>query len=160
MNKKVLFDENLLNAHEADFNFKRLIEGVDFEYIKEVLFYVRRGHHSIDLMSISDPLSFKSMFDYYQKVYLYLCEFSIYLSDEQRLKLRKQIIYRQNSIFYSLRFLQKMGNCNFIFFTLIDNIKKSEFSLLRRVMLLFGICFVYLFKKGYNFILINEFKNC
>ncbi|RYJ50878.1 glycosyltransferase family 2 protein [Flavobacterium petrolei] len=160
LNKKVLFDENLLNAHEADFNFKRLIEGVDFEYIKEVLFYVRRGHHSIDLMSISDPLSFKSMFDYYQKVYLYLCEFSIYLSDEQRLKLRKQIIYRQNSIFYSLRFLQKMGNCNFIFFTLIDNIKKSEFSLLRRVMLLFGICFVYLFKKGYNFILINEFKNC
>ena len=159
LDEKVLFDENLLNAHEADFNFKRLIEGANFEYIKEVLFYVRRGHYSIDLMSISDPLSFKSMFDYYQKVYLYLCEFSIYLSNEQRLKLRKQIMYRQNSIFYSLRFLQKRSNCNFIFLTIIDNIKKSEFSLWRRMLLLFGISFVYLFKKGYSFILVNEFKN-
>lgn len=158
LNGKVLFDEDLLNAHEADFNFKRLIEGANFEYIKEVLFYVRRGHHSIDLMSVSDPLSFKSMFDYYQKVYLYLCEFSIYLSNEQRLKLRKQIIYRQNSIFYSVRFLQKRSNCNLIFFTLVDNIKKSKFSLSSQIKLLLGITIVYWFKKGYNFVLIKEFK--
>jgi glycosyltransferase involved in cell wall biosynthesis len=155
---KKLFDESLINAHETDFNFRRLIEGGKFCYLTDIHFLVRRGHQSIDLNSISDPESFKSMFAYYQKVYLYLCQFSIYLSNEQRLRLREFIIYKQVMIFYSLRLLLKRKDSSFIFFALIKNLKKSNFSGQNILRLLLGIISVYLFKKGYCLIFIKQFK--
>jgi glycosyltransferase involved in cell wall biosynthesis len=158
LNDKILFDEHLVNAHEADFNFKRLIEGAKFSYIKEVLFYVRRGHESIDFLSTKNPESFKSMFKYYQKVYIYLLSSSDHLSPIERLRLRKIIIYRQNSIFYSLRFLIKRKECKLIFYTLINNIKKSQFSLLERIQLSLGVVSINLFKKGYKLLFIKNFK--
>lgn len=129
LNRKILFDENLLNAHETDFNFKRLIEGGSFEYIKEVLFYVRRGHESIDFNSVKDPENFKSIFVYYQKVYDYLCTPSVYLTTSQRYILRKEIIRRQSSSFYTIRFLQTRKECREVFLSLIKNVKKSGFYL-------------------------------
>lgn len=158
LNNKILFDEHLVNAHEADFNFKRLIEGARFIYIKEVLFYVRRGHDSIDFQSVKNPESFKSMFEYYQKVYVYLLSSSDYLSAIERLELRKKIIYRQNSIFYSLRFLQNKKESKLIFSTLIDNIKKSQFSLQEKTRIFLGLISINFFKKGHNLLFIKKFK--
>ena len=152
LNKKVLFDELLLNAHEADFNFKRLIEGAKFEYIKEILFYVRRGHESIDLNSIKDPFIIKSMFDYYQKVYIYLCQFSVYLSINQRLELRNHILFKQNCIFYSLQILKYKDKHNEVFFVIIDNIRRSKFKVFYQLQLIIGILSIYIFKKGYRLI--------
>lgn len=155
---KKLFDESLTNAHETDFNFRRLIEGGRFYYLTDIHFFVRRGHQSIDSNSINDPESIKSMFVYYEKVYQYLCQFSVYLSNEQRLRLKKYIIYKQLMIFYSLRLLLKRKNSSLIFFTLLKNVKKSNFSGLNILRLLAGIISVYLFKKGYALIFIKKFK--
>lgn len=155
---KILFDEELKNAHEADFNFKRLIEGANFEYIQEILFYVRRGHESIDFMSVSNPDSFRSMLVYYQKVYDYLCCPSNYLTDNERYILRKSIIYRQNSLFYSLRFLQSRSKSHKNFCLLIRNVHKSKFSITKKIKLFSGLSLIYLFKKGYKFAILKDFK--
>lgn len=156
---KKLFDESLTNAHETDFNFRRLIEGGQFYYHTDIHFLVRRGHQSIDLNSINDPESIKSMFVYYEKVYEYLCQFSVYLSNEQRLRLKKYIIYKQLMMFYSIRLLVKRKNSNFIFLKLLKNVKKSNFSGLNILRLFLGIISVYLFKKGYALIFIKQFKD-
>ncbi|MEZ7503850.1 glycosyltransferase family 2 protein [Flavobacterium sp. Arc2] len=158
LKEKKLFDESLINAHETDFNFRRLIEGGRFYYLTDIHFLVRRGHQSIDLNSINDPKSIKSMFVYYEKVYQYLCQFSVYLSNEQRLRLKKYIIYKQLMIFYSLRLLLKRKNSRFIFYTLLKNVKKSNFSGLNILRLLLGITTVYLFKKGYALLFIKQFR--
>ena len=155
---KKLFDESLTNAHETDFNFRRLIEGGRFYYLTDVHFFVRRGHQSIDLNSNNDPESIKSMFVYYEKVYRYLCQFSVYLSNEQRLRLKKYIIYKQLMIFYSLRLLVKRKNSRFIFYALLKNVKKSNFSGLNFLRLLLGITSVYVFKKGYALLSIKQLK--
>jgi glycosyltransferase involved in cell wall biosynthesis len=154
---KYLFDETLHNAHETDFNFRRLIEGGRFCYIRDVLFYVRRGHQSIDHEANKNPLSLQSQFDYFQKA------FNILNNDEKLLvglkirELKKYLIYRQVHFFYDIRamldFRKNINN----FKVVLNDLIKADLYFFDFLRLFLGILFVLFFKKGYALIHIKKF---
>lgn len=157
LENKSLYDETLHNAHETDFNFSRLIEGANFFYSNEVLIYIRRGHESIDSDSNSNINSLKSMFTYYQKVFLYLNSPSPLLKNNERKILSHYILYKQLMVLYNLRkvsfsvFITKKN-------ILLTNLLKTELKFNAKVKILFGIFLSILLKKGFVFFDLNELK--
>jgi glycosyltransferase involved in cell wall biosynthesis len=156
LNGKNLFDETLFNAHETDFNFSRLVEGARFKYLKEMLFFVRRGHVSIDSKSFNIN-SFSSMLKYYQKVFLYLISPSSVLRNEERKLLSKFVLYKQLMILHNARFMS-------VFclrkekFTVFTNISKTNLDLTSKIKICFGLFLLIFFKKGYRFFDLKELK--
>lgn len=154
---KELFDETLSNAHETDFNFRRLIEGNRFCYLKEILFYVRRGHKSIDSESISNPVSLQSLFDYFQKVFEYLNSDKSILSAEENSQLKKYVMYRQLYFFYEIRLLlsyqESVNNFRIIF----KNLLRVKINFFSSFKIFIGTLTILFFRKGYGLIHIKEF---
>lgn len=152
-----LFDETLYNAHETDFNFKRLIEGGKFCYLEEVLFYVRRGHQSIDKESINDPLCLQSQFDYFQKVYQFLNSSNEVLEDAKINKLKKYVIYREVNFYYEIRNLSCFKESINNFKLILKDIANVNLRFLEILRLFFGIIVILFFKKGYWLIHLKKF---
>lgn len=157
LTNKELFDEDLYNAHETDFNFRRLIEGARFYYIQDVLFYVRRGHQSIDRESINNPISVKSQFDYFQKVYTFLNVSNSILGNLKISELKKYVIYRQVHFFYDMQsefsFSDNFKNIKVIFRNLLE-VKINSFNFLR---VLVGLVIILFLRRGYSIIHIKSF---
>lgn len=157
LTNKELFDEDLYNAHETDFNFRRLIEGARFYYIQDVLFYVRRGHQSIDRESINNPKSVQSQFDYFQKVYTFLNISNSILGNFKINELKKYVIYRQILFFYSMRsklnFTDTLKKVKIIFRNLFE-VHINSFDFLRAVV---GLVIVLFLGRGYRIIHIKSF---
>jgi len=155
---KNLFDETLHNAHETDFNFARLIEGAKFQYLDEVLFYVRRGHQSIEGNFARDSDSFLSIFKYYQKVFVYLKSDSTHLDKTDRQDLSKFILYKQlmllsnlRRILYVISFRAEMSQ---VFF----NMFSAQLKIRNQIKIFFGLFLLIFFKKGYRFFDLDELK--
>lgn len=155
---KRLFDESLSNAHETDFNFARLIEGAKFQYSKEVLFYVRRGHNSIDLKAQTNRSDQLSMFKYYQKVFLYLTSNKSSFGRKRQRILTKFILLKLLMVLYRLRkissiiyFLKELN-------TTLLNVFKAKLEFKTTVKILVGIFLLVFFKKGYRFFDLEELK--
>lgn len=153
---KILFDEELYNAHETDFNFRRLIEGLRFFYLQEVLFYVRRGHQSIESESINNFLSLESQFIYFQKVFDYLNSKKV-SNDLEFTVLKKYVIYRQVFFYYAIRRLVVYSKSARLFKIIISNILKSNINFCSSLRLIFGLLSINFFKKGYSLIHLKEF---
>ena len=160
---KKLFDENLLNAQESDFNFRRCTEGLNYFFLKEYLVFVRRGHSSI----ISPKNNYKkiqSQYDYYNIIYNYLKEESnlvvseIKPSGEKLYHLQQFCIHRKLSFFNAIRncsfFLKKNDVMNAI--DLIKNLIGMKISFFLQLKTILGILIILFFNKG--FVLINDFK--
>ncbi|KFC58151.1 hypothetical protein FEM08_30730 [Flavobacterium gilvum] len=154
---KLLFDETLYNAHETDFNFRRLIEGAKFCYLEDVLFYVRRGHSSIDSESINNPFSLQSQFDYFQKIFDYLNSENNFLDDVKTLQLKKYVMYRLIHFFYQLRLILGYKECINNFKIILKNLLSLKTSIFSLVRILMGIIIILFFKKGYNLISIKKY---
>ena len=143
-----LFDETLFNAHETDFNFRRLVEKMNFEYSTEILFTVRRGHDSIDRNSNIDINSLQSKFDYFQKVFNYLLE-----NIDHSTRDMMYVLQRQLGVFYIIRNLDSDFNSNFKNWkTLNKNIWKSPFRNVYFVKYIFASALILVFKIGYSFV--------
>ena len=154
---KELFDETLSNAHETDFNFRRLIEGLNFRYYKDFLFYVRRGHQSIDSECSYNVTSLQSQFDYFQKVYFYLNSNKNIPFENKNQELKKYVFYRQILLFYQIRLLVgswiSFKNPRLLF----KNISKIKLPLLTYFKIYFGIVSVLFLKKGFSIIHLKKF---
>jgi glycosyltransferase involved in cell wall biosynthesis len=155
---KKLFDENLHNAHETDFNFARLIEGAKFQYLDEVLFFVRRGHQSIDGNLDQDINGYLSMFKYYQKVFGYLKKESDFLNNKQRKELSRFILYKQLMIINNVRRIGSIKSFPSEINKLVFNTLQIHLKLINRIKILFGIFLLVFFKKGYRFFDLDELK--
>lgn len=157
LTNKELFDEDLYNAHETDFNFRRLIEGARFYYIQDILFYVRRGHQSIDRKSINNPKSVQSQFDYFQKVYEFLKDSKCILETGEIEKLKRYVIYRQVIFFYQIRVLVGFKKSTTNFKLVLKDLLSAKLHMFEVFRLILGIVMVFLFKKGYWLIHIKKF---
>jgi glycosyltransferase involved in cell wall biosynthesis len=154
---KHLFDETLHNAHETDFNFRRLIEGGRFCYIENVLFYVRRGHQSIDQEAFNNSLSLQSQFDCFQKTFNFLNKDNEILEDIKIKELKKYVIYRQVHFFYDIRLRIDFGKSINNFKIVSNDLIKSNLCFFDFLRLFFGMMFILFFKKGYGLIHIKKF---
>lgn len=164
LDNKDLFDENLLNAQESEFNFKRCIEGVRFRFVTSFLVYVRRGHASIISTNNSNYKKIQSQYDYYNFIYKYLkgsdgkYPQDIKPKGEMQVFLLKYCIHRKLSFFSSVRngtiFFKKIDFKNTI--DLMHNINDLKIPHLLKLKTIFGILLLFLFNKG--FVFINEFK--
>lgn len=157
LNDKELFDETLSNAQETDFNFRRLTENVRFCYIKDVLFFVRRGHKSIDSEASTNPISLQSQFDYFQKVYKALNINNYNIEKEKIEKLKQYIIYRKMHFFYEIRLLVKFNKSIKNFKSILENLKNVKLSYYDAVRLYVGITVIILTKKGFRLIHLKRF---
>ena len=147
--KKDLFDESLYNAHETDFNFRRLIERMRFKYSTEVLFSVRRGHDSIDKSANTNINSLQSKFDYFQKVYNYTLKNTINLTDGEM----TYVLQRQLGVFYIIRNLNSNFNSNYkLWRTLNSNIWNSPFRNYYFIKYILASVVILFFKSGYRFV--------
>lgn len=155
---KNLFDETLFNAHETDFNFSRLIEGARFKYLNETLFFVRRGHESIDGKSGRDINSYLSMFKYYQKVFLYLTINSSILEKEEGKMLSKFILYKELMVMHNVRQVFPVGCFLKELKIVTGNIFKIKLDFKIRIKILMGIVMLVFLKKGYRFFDLKELK--
>jgi glycosyltransferase involved in cell wall biosynthesis len=154
---KELFDETLYNAHETDFNFRRLIEGCKFRYLVGFLFYVRRGHQSIESESVSSSLCLQSQFEYFRKVYKFLNNSNCFLETAEIKKLKKYVIYRQVLFFYQIRILLSFKQSINNFKLILKDLTNAELCLFDVFRLVFGIVMILFFKKGYSLIHIKKF---
>ena len=158
LKEKILFDETLFNAHETDFNFSRLIEGAKFKYINKPLFFVRRGHESIDGKSDSYINSYLSMFKYYQKVFLYLRKQSAILGTDERELLSKFILFKQLMILNNLRRTASVFDIKKEIKIVLKNIFETKLKFASRIKILFGIFLLIFLKKGYRFFDLKELR--
>jgi glycosyltransferase involved in cell wall biosynthesis len=154
---KELFDETLYNAHETDFNFRRLIEGGKFLYFSDNLFYVRRGHQSIDKESVISPLSIQSQFDYFNKVFKFLNDSNCVLKVNEIKNLKKYVLYRLVVFFYQIRILMNFKKSINNFKSISKKIILADISLFEIFRLFSGIVLILFFKKGYRLIYIEKF---
>lgn len=146
-----LFDVTLYNAHETDFNFRMLIAGARFTYVEETLFFIRRGHQSIDNQANQNVHSFQSQFDYFDKVYHYLRNPTVF-SRQQSEVLQQYTIYRK-AVIYS-RILQ-LGHRQYAAADrkiLQHQVKASAMPLGSKMKYLLGLYLIWHFKKGYQLI--------
>ena len=157
LNNKELFDETLSNAQETDFNFRRLTENVRFCYIEDVLFFVRRGHKSIDSEASTNPISLQSQFDYFQKVYKVLNSNECNIEEDKIKKLKKYILYRKLHFFYEIRLLVKFNKSIKNFKSILENLKNVKLSDYDTVRLYVGITVIILTKKGFRLIHLKRF---
>lgn len=102
LNDKLLFDETLHNAHETDFNFRMLAAGARFHFLDESLVYVRRGHDSIEHGSATNPDSYQSQFDYFDKVFTMALASPLPLTPAQRIAVTRYAFFRKAHIFNTL----------------------------------------------------------
>lgn len=158
LNDKNLFDETLSNAQETDFNFARLSEGAKFKYTNEVLFYVRRGHPSIDGNSSANIDSFLSLFKYYQKVFVYLKSESILLKKKEREMLIKFILFKQLMTLVNLRQNFSLGHYWNEIKIVVINVFQIELKSINKIKILIGTLLMISLKKGYRFFNIEELK--
>jgi glycosyltransferase involved in cell wall biosynthesis len=154
---KDLFDETLYNAHETDFNFRRLIEGCKFRYLEEILFYVRRGHQSIESESINNSNSIQSQFDYFQKVYFFLDTNNYILGDFKINQLKKYVIYRQIHFFYDLWPLLNFRNNLKNFRVILKDLLTTRINGVDFLRFFLGIVIVLFWGRGYDLIHIKAF---
>jgi glycosyltransferase involved in cell wall biosynthesis len=157
LKNKFLFDETLYNAHETDFNFRRLIEGGRFCYTEDVLFYVRRGHQSIDQEANKNPLSLQSQFDYFQKAFNFINSDENILVGLKTKELEKYLIYRQVHFFYDMRVMLDFKKNINNFKIILNDLIKADLYFFDFLRLLLGIVIVLFFKKGYSLIHIKKF---
>jgi len=158
INKK-LFDEDLLRSQEADFNFRRSMEGINLKFIEEYLVLVRRGHDSIDYQSNFDYRKIQSQFDYFHSIYIFLKKEKVMFSKEENNSLQKYCILRKLSFFLAIRNQTHLLKNNNISNALdlsrkVINIKINVFL---KSKILIGISTIFLFKCGYKLIHIREF---
>lgn len=158
LENKSLFDESLFNAHETDFNFARLIEGARFKYLTEILFFVRRGHQSIDKDSIKDINSYLSIFKYYQKVFSYIRTRRSISNVEEKEILSKFILYKQLMILNNLRQIFPATYYLKEIKIVVGNTFKIKVQFKYYVKILIGILLLVFFKKGYRFLSLEELK--
>lgn len=157
LDNKELFDETLSNAQETDFNFRRLTENVRFCYIEEALFFVRRGHKSIDSEASTNPISLQSQFDYFQKVYKVLNSNECNIEEDKIEKLKQYIIYRKMHFFYEIRLLLKFNKSIKNFKSILENLRDLNLSYYDTVRLYVGIAVIILTKKGFRLIHLKRF---
>lgn len=142
---KKLFDEELFRGQEADFNFRRLVEGADFVYNKEKLFLLRRGHDSIESSSAKNISSFESRFKYYNLIFhsvdKNVPEYCI------KIQTKQYIISKQSSLFGNL---YKSNSKSMYYNQLLENVSKSNIPIFRRIILRVGIELSHRFGKGYR----------
>lgn len=153
---KELFDETLFNAHETDFNLRRLIEGGKFLYLQDNLFYVRRGHQSIDKESVISPLSIQSQFDYFNKVFKFLNDSNCVLKVNEIKNLKKYVLYRLVVFFYQIRILLNIKKSINNFKSISKKLMKANLNLLEIFRLFSGIVSILFLKKGYRLIHIKK----
>lgn len=153
---KDLFDETLFNAHETDFNLRMLIAGARFSYQKETLFYVRRGHPSIDKSANTNTDSLQSQFDYFDKVYHFL-QGNTFFSAADTKALERYTIFRK-AIFYSL--IVQLGNRKYAardLKILLWQLRTSGMPWCNRIKYVAGLYLFWYFNKGYWLIYQKEF---
>ncbi len=158
LENKNLFDETLFNAHETDFNFRRLKEGAKFKYLMEVLFLVRRGHESIDRNSENNINSYSSILKYYQKVFLYLKNESTFLNVYEREILSKFVLYKQLMLIHNLRQNFSIIDYRIEVKKIFPNFFNAKLGLRTKAKILLGIILVTISKKGYRFFDLKELK--
>lgn len=148
---KILFDEKLHDSHETDFNFRRLTETPKFRYITNHLFYVRRGHDSIDL-SLNRLLSLESAFCYLQKVYDFLNLKTLKMDCSKRSEAIHHILMKQAFCFYNYRMKSGFVASFKFYFKVCKNVLFSPTNLNWKIKLLFGLFVVLAFKKGFHLV--------
>lgn len=147
-----LFDERLYNAHETEFNFRMLAAGARFEYLTENLFFVRRGHDSIDNGARMSADSYQSQFDYFEKVHRYLNSDASIFSGEKATALKNYAIFRKAVIFSCVRQLGGKKSAAADFRILRSQITSAPMPKGQKLSMLFGIYLIWYFEKGYTFI--------
>jgi glycosyltransferase involved in cell wall biosynthesis len=158
LNNKNLFDETLSNAQETDFNFARLSEGAKFKYISEALFYVRRGHSSIDGNSGANIDNFLSLFKYYQKVFVYLKSESTLLNKREREMLIKFVLFKELMTLTNLRQNFSVSHYWNEIKRVVINTFQIELKPIKKIKILIGILLLISLKKGYRFFNTEELK--
>lgn len=153
LTKKKLFDEEIFRGQEADFNFRRLLEGAKFVYTVEKLFLVRRGHKSISSTAKNDIRSFESRFIYFQNIFQNI---NFCFKDEfQKTQAKKYLLYRQSGLYANLRYSTK----NKMYYSkMIVNIRQTKMNFLERVRILLGIFLIRNFGIGYRIVKISKFS--
>lgn len=153
LENKLLFDENLYNAHETEFNFRRLIEGCKFYYLEEILFYVRRGHDSIDF-NAANFQSQLSIFKYFKRAY----QITSKLNFPYQERAVKYLIYRNLVQIYSIISTQSFFNRLKYLGLIKDVISFSKFLDFKTIMKIYiGFFGAILFKKGYFLLYLKQF---
>lgn len=144
---KKLFDEQLFRGQEADFNFRRLLEGARFRYTSDILFMIRRGHESIESTAKSDIKSFESRITYYNNYFIAVDGITgnIHLKEQAK----KYIVSRQAALLCNL-YCSK--NKTIYFSQVLLNISKCNISYLRKTFLRFSIRILRHSGRGYRLI--------
>jgi glycosyltransferase involved in cell wall biosynthesis len=155
---KVLFDEDLLQAQESDFNFRRATEGLKFKFLFDYLVFVRRGHSSIDSSYNRDILT--SFYSYFNKLSIYF-DSPLKNIDKDLVIFIQNYIHRRKLIrFMELRNYDKritkdllLKACSLLKFTL-----KNEFNIALKIRLMSGILSILFFNKGYTFVKLTDYN--
>jgi len=152
LNGKSIFDETLHNAHETDFNFRMLVAGAKFTYLTETLFFVRRGHQSIDNLSGGNADSFQSQFDYFDKVYHYLKSKNTAFDTPQANALMNYTIFRKATIYSQIVRLKQRDYARRDLQILIRQVRSAEMDWTPKIQFIAGLWLIWYFQKGYRLI--------
>lgn len=153
---KTLFDVTLHNAHEADFHFRMFLAGAQYQYQQETLFFVRRGHASIDFMANKDVNSIQSQFDYFEKIYVALRENPIF-SGLDTDELQWYTLYRKAIFYHSVVQFGKSAAAKKDFKLLFRQFLDSRMPVAGKIKYLIGLFLIQASKKGYRFIYQKKF---
>ena len=148
---KPLFDETLHNAHETDFNFRMLVAGAQFTYIEETLFFVRRGHQSIDHVAGTNTKSYQSQFDYFDKVYQYL-QGKTAFDAKQTTALSNYTFFRKGIIYSQIVQLGDKLNGKRDLAILRDQLQSADMPTGAKIRFKIGFWLIWHFRKGYRLI--------
>lgn len=159
LQNKDLFNEKMLRAQEAEFNFKRSTENLIYLFIPESLVLVRRGHDSIDSQSNKDYKKIQSQFDYFNTVFMCLNSKKILEKKESEV-LKKYCLFRKLIFFSNIRNLTGLFKKNNIKNTkiLISSTIQINSRFFDKLKILMGVLLVLITNKGYKYIYIKEFN--
>jgi len=154
---KILFDERIRKAQEADFNFRLLLnsQSQSFNYLKKPLVYLRREKNEGKIKSkklTTDPKIITSIFLYYENVFK---DVSKIKRDNIHYKVKDKMlnyaVYRMMFQYTKLRLLNKKDSKALLEKTK-DYIKKSPLGFSLKKRLQWGLNIFHFTKKGHKII--------
>ncbi|MFP4845637.1 glycosyltransferase family 2 protein [Winogradskyella sp. PE311] len=158
LDDKTLFDEGMFRAQEWDFHFRMLTHNPKYIYLKDVLFYLRRGNESITKNAKKSIKAQKSIFKFFNNAFNFVAASDL----NNKEKLKQYIFYRQAANYYALSLLitDWTSRLKVIFNYGLYVFKysfTSKTNLILKLRLFLGVFILLFFKKGYRFFYYPQF---